>query len=669
MRKIESARRNKGFNKQDIKYSNITLFKKRELRGFSARPKTTKTISIYTDYQKNFPMLTQTTLPTSFRNDSKTTKYNPIITQSNFSEIITNDSFYLTETKKINIPTISNISKINNISNFENLSFRKDNKNENCDTIFLKIFENKKKSNNNIYPNTKHLLDEKRERINNKTESIQDYINKTRENILLNYTTKMKKERSIRLNEEYTNKIAAIETKIKSLIDSNDLFNSQFLVKFCDYVKFLEIRREIEKNKNEELNEIILKLKLEISQIENKIRSMEYDKTNFFKWLYFQIGVKEKKLKLPVYYKYILEESEANFIKNLSIFKEHKKLSKGNIRKRPIEKKSQRLSFFSDNFLTNENHFNTYKYLPKEEILRIRDYLTKPVFESTDEFTERFIKLKKDTINHLDLYTKIRNELFELKKEQNTYKKEKLKELESTEKYLYEKVKELEFEKKKRFLLKREIHDLKHMIKNIFKKKKNKKDKNKKQRTSIFEVQKYIKRPKPKLKTSLETVYQTCLHYKIDDFDINENKKKFPKKYIINEMIEKLNKIELFTDHLITKIKYLKKNVSIDDYKKIQSNIDKMHIKEKAKIQREELAEKFKQLKERVEERNNKFYFLTKRPINNYLEYSKKNRAKTASIKKKNITEPTLNDYIFDDSNEEESSSDSDSENFENNNF
>ena len=140
MRKIESARRNKGFNKQDIKYSNITLFKKRELRGFSARPKTTKTISIYTDYQKNFPMLTQTTLPTSFRNDSKTTKYNPIITQSNFSEIITNDSFYLTETKKINIPTISNISKINNISNFENLSFRKDNKNENCDTIFLKIF-------------------------------------------------------------------------------------------------------------------------------------------------------------------------------------------------------------------------------------------------------------------------------------------------------------------------------------------------------------------------------------------------------------------------------------------------------------------------------------------------------------------------------------------------
>ena len=134
MRKIESARRNKGLNKQDIKYSNITLFKKRELRGFSARPKTTKTISIYTDYQKNFPMLTQTTLPTSFRNDSKTTKYNPIITQSNFSEIITNDSFYLTETKKINIPTISNISKINNISNFENLSFRKDNKNENYDT-------------------------------------------------------------------------------------------------------------------------------------------------------------------------------------------------------------------------------------------------------------------------------------------------------------------------------------------------------------------------------------------------------------------------------------------------------------------------------------------------------------------------------------------------------
>ena len=666
MRKIESARRNKGFNKQDIKYSNITLFKKRELRGFSARPKTTKTISIYTDYQKNFPMLTQTTLPTSFRNDSKTTKYNPIITQSNYSEILTNDSFYLTETRKINVPTISTISKINNISNFENFSFRKDNKNENYDTLFLKIFENKRKSNNNIYSNTKNLLDQKRERMN----SIQDYINKTRENVLLNYTTKMKKERSIRLNEEYTNKVTAIESKIKSLIESNNLFNSQFYVKFCDYVKFLEIRRAIEKNKNEELNEIILRLKLEISQLENKIRSMEYDKTNFFKWLFFQIGVKENKLKLPIYYKYILEESESNFNKNISIFKEHKKLSsKGSIRKRPIEKKSQRLSFFSDNFLTSENHFYTYKFLPKEEILRIRDYLTKPVFESSEEFAERFIKIKKDTINHLDLYTKIRNDLFELKKELNTLKKEKIKEIDSTEKYLYEKVKELEFEKKKKNLLKREIHDLKRMIKNLFKKKKKKKDKNKKQRTSIFEVQKYIKRPKPKLITSLETVYQTCLQYKIGDFDINENKKKFSKKYKINEMIEKLNKIELFTDYLITKIKYLKKNVSIDDYKKIQNNIDKMHIKEKAKIQREELAEKFKQLKERVEERNNKFYFLIKRPINNYIEFSKKSRAKTASIKKKNKTEPTLNDYLFeDDSNEEVSSSDSDSEYFGDNN-
>ena len=664
MRKIESARRDKKIYDQDKKYSNTTLFKKRELRGFSSRPKTTKTLSIYTDYQKNFPTLTQTTLPTSFRNESKTTKYNPIITHSNFSEIISNDSFYLTETKKIIVPTISNISKINNISNF---SFRKDNKNENPDTLFLKIIEKKLKTNNNIDLNS-NLLEEKRERIKKKN-GIQDYINKTRENILLNYTTKMKKERSIRLNEEYNNKIAAIDSKIKSLIESYNLFNSQFLSKFSDYVKILEIKKAIEKIKNEELNGIILKLKLEISQIENKIRAMEYDKSTFYKWLYFQIGVKENKLKLPIYYKYILEESESNFQKNISTYKAHKRLTKGNLRKKPIEKKSQRLSFFSDNFLTSENHFNTYKFLSKKEILRIRDYLYKPVFESTEEFNERFIKLKKDIINNLDLYTKIKDELFELKKEKNDFKNQKLKELESTDNYIFEKQKELEFEKKKKYLLKREIHDLKHMIKNILNKKKNKKDKNKKQRTSLLEVPKYIKRPKPKLTNSLEMVYQTCLQNKIDDFDININKKKINKNYKIHEMIEKLNKIELYTDHLISKIKYLKQNVTIDNYKKIQSNIDKMHIKEKAKIQREELEEKFKQLKEKVEERNNKFYFLTKRPINTYFEYCKKNRAKTASIKKNYTTEPTLNDYIFDDSYVEESSSDSESENIENNNF
>ena len=40
----------------------------------------------------------------------------------------------------------------------------------------------------------------------------------------------MKKERSIRLNEEYNNKIAAIDSKIKSLIESYNLFNSQFFL-------------------------------------------------------------------------------------------------------------------------------------------------------------------------------------------------------------------------------------------------------------------------------------------------------------------------------------------------------------------------------------------------------------------------------------------------------
>jgi hypothetical protein len=626
MKSLKSSR-NKEKIKYALKYSNNVLFTQREkTRDFSAKSKI-KTLSNFTENKKSLPMLTQTTFPNSYRNDSINTGYNPILTQTNFTEFL-GETFYITETKKKHNKCYTEGSSFN-----ENFSFRKDDKKkENQNIQILKEFENNRLTSK---PHLKKsLIDLKRLKCY-RTESLHDYINKTRDIILLDFSMKSRKERSIRLFETYNNEFESVEDIINGVRKASNLFTNKFLNKLTDYVKYLELKKEIEKNKNSDLNEIILKLKIEISQLENKIRTIEIDKNSYFKWLYFQIIVKEKRLTLPIYYKYILEESEINFKKNMSTFiqserrsVEFKKQNTKNFnKKRTIERKLTRNSFFDNaNYIINqgENFFNQYKHLSKKEILRIREYIYNPIFNSADEFLDMFTKIKNNTINNLQEYSNLQDQIWELKNERNKIQNQRLKELESTEKFIEEKKKELEIQKSKKASLKKEIHELKNIIKNILKMKNNNKEKIdfvKKQ--SIFELPKYIKKPKSTLKESIENVYQTCKQVNIEIEDAeNENLIKKSKQ---NVFLDKLFEIEEVIDYLLNKIHYYRSIQTYEDYKKIRSNIDKMHMKENARKQREEYNEKYNLLKKQVEERNNKIYFLT-RPFHNFINFSKKKK-------------------------------------------
>ncbi len=657
--KIFKSSRNNEKLKYALKYSNNILFTHREKsREFSPKSKI-KTLSNFTEFKKSLPMLTQTTFPNSFRNDSVNTGYNPILTQTNFTEFL-GDTFYITETKKKHNKCLTEGSSFN-----ENVSFRKeDQKKENEGIKILKIFEKKLISKSN---GKKSLLDLKRHKCHRK-ENVNDYINKTRDIILLNFSMKSKKESSIRLYEKYTNEIEAVEDIINGVRKASNLFNQKFLNKLTDYVKDLELKKEIEKNQNSDLNETILKLKLEITQLENKIRTIEIDKNSYFKWLYLQIIVKEKRLTLPIYYKYILEENEANFRKNMATFIQSERrspeiikrqMTKNLTKKKPIERKPTRNSFFDNaNYIINqgENFFNQYKHLSKKEILRIREYIYNPIFNSADEFLDMFTKIKNNTINNLQEYSNLQDQIWELKNERNKIQNQRLKELESTEKFIEEKKKELEIQKSKKASLKKEIHELKNIIKNILKMKNNNKEKIdfvKKQ--SIFELPKYIKKPKSTLKESIEIVYQTCKQVNIEIEDAeNENLIKKSKQ---NVMLDKLFEIEEVIDYLHNKILYYRSIQTFEDYKKIRSNIDKMHMKENARKQREEYNEKYNLLKKKVEQRNNKIYFLS-RPFQNFINFSKKKNL-SSNFKKGNLTEPTFKDYMFDIINSNDSSNES----------
>ncbi len=77
-----------------------------------------------------------------------------------------------------------------------------------------------------------------------------------------------------------------------------------------------------------------------------------------------------------------------------------------------------------------------------------------------------------------------------------------------------------------------------------------------------------------------------------------------------------------------------------------------MHKKEKSKLEKKEIVEKFNLLKEKIEEKKNKVYFLNKKPVKNYITYSKK-RAKTAKKEKTNLNQPSNLEYLYNIFNEE----------------
>jgi hypothetical protein len=85
----------------------------------------------------------------------------------------------------------------------------------------------------------KTQIDFKTNAINRKQESVKDFIDKTRELILMKYTSTIKKERTVRLKETYENEIESLNDTIKSLQLAKELFNDNFFVKFGEYVKHL----------------------------------------------------------------------------------------------------------------------------------------------------------------------------------------------------------------------------------------------------------------------------------------------------------------------------------------------------------------------------------------------------------------------------------------------
>ena len=629
------------------KYSNITLFNRREKeRELSSNLKTQKTeTSNFFNYKKSLPSITLRNLNKLKPNNSiysKTTK----ITNSDLCQ----NTFYLTQNQNFS----DFLYNKNDLSSFNLSDYGTKKKPFIANVKLLNYFEEKTKSLENV-KKTKRKIDKKINQLNIKKSGLNDKIEKTREAILMQYTYNIKKERAIRLNENYENQMNTLDEIIKSLTVSQKLFHEQFYNKFGEYIKQLSIKRENEKLINSNLLEKELKLKGEISQINSKIQKITIDKNNIIRWIYFQILVKEKILNIPIHYKFIIEDQDDSFklvyenfhrretIKPNIEDKLHQSFHRKNSVKKQFEKKgiSRRFTKFQQQIA---NNYNSFTNISPVEIERIKLYKIKPAFNSPNEFMEVIKKYEMENNNNLNLYNDLRLELRYLNNEKNELEKEKNNQINQINEIISCKINELNNIKNRFENLMKEKNNIKN---NMYKNKK--KFNNEKKRKAVFDFENNkIYHYKPNLEEKIKQVYLTCQELDLEKIISPEIFPKRKNNTKEEELIEFLSKIEFVLTYLIGKLSVYRNNsIYYDELKKIQSEIEKEHKIIKNKKQREQEILKIKRLKEQIEERNEKNYFIPRRKVNNYFEFVKKKSKKTHN-QKHYFNDPNFEDFMYD---------------------
>ena len=542
---------------------------------------------------------------------------------------------------------------------------------------------NKNESNKNNFENKieenegKNLIDNKISKFNsNRQPNVKDFIKKMQELKINSYTAKTKKERAIRLEEGYFNQIEFYQDTIHSLHSAQKLLDVQFSNKIADYTRFVMSKRERELVKSSKLIQEIINHRKDIEHIKNKINKIELEKSNILKWIFFMIQMKEKRLVLPNHYKTILEKVK---VKRLSRRQPTRKDDKKEKNKAKIKRKPSFFGIDNNSLSHNRDSHNELNNIKerknsdndntqtsrKEENDRILNYKHFLIFQTPEEFQERLNNFEKENITLLTYYNELYHQLFEYKNELNSLKKyeiinesrnliikEKEKELKDIKNLIEEKIKLIsDFKKKEKHL---EIE---------FKRGRNKSNENKIKKNIIGEIKDANIKIKED-KTNLNENKNTLLYRKINNiFEICKiigsklkfaynilnlvNKKIYTKE---KEMTLMLEFIEQTVDYLINKFNsYMGKNEEIQELiKKVKLDIEKEHKLEKARLQMMIDLQKITKLKEKVQKRSNKIYFLPTKKID-LSNFKIKTERK---IEDKNLSKiPDIEDYLYNENN------------------
>jgi len=519
-------------------------------------------------------------------------------------------------------------------------------------------------------------ISNKNRQINRKKESLNDIFTKTKEIQLQKYILNMKNERYVSLKEAYQNKIENLNDQINEIHRFYDLFNDQFFVKFNEYIKFLQTKREIEKKKNEKLDDDIFNLRNDIMNVEAKVKKIEYKRNIILRWIYLFIMIHEKITVIPSYYKLIIEEPEITF-KNMIMENNemNKNLEKRDSKASLYDRRESRESTIENLFNINlndsgkknpkkfneifkikrkytrknlpqnyHNFVNLFKQVTQEEINRVRNYKYELIFKTPQEFFEKINKFETIDLNLMDDYNRLRLKIKEINKERDIEKKLFISEKELVIKNLKAKEKEIISVKNKYNLLLNEVNTLKKNLN----KKTTKRAKTAKSRLFSYDNFKKEKLSKVKLHSKVLELYNNV---QLIDYTqvINPNFLSQRKDGIFeNQIVVMLKQIELVFYFLINKYKYYKSNKCYEKpLKMVIKKIENLHQMERTKNQKEAESERIRLLNEGVMNRFNKIYFLPRKRED---KFSKKafHKEKQVNKQEEEIREPVFEDFMYD---------------------
>ena len=498
-------------------------------------------------------------------------------------------------------------------------------------------------SKNNIEPKREEYtfkcsINDKIEKYNHyKYPGFKDFIEKTQELKINSYTSKIKKERAIRMEEGYSNHIEFYQDTMNSLQSAKKLLDINFSNKMADYIRFLIYKKEKEIVKSSKLLQEIIDYRRDIEHINADIKKIETEKNNIIKWIYFQIQLKEKKLVLPSFYINIIENwTEKRKTLKQSTRKDDKK-EINSMKKKSIRRPSlSHINFTYNNKENNENNNSSNSsIIKKEEYKRILSYSNNLIFKTPEEFFEAFSNLEKKDINLMNYNNNLYNQLFQLKKE--------LKSAESINDNIEEYNQNLILKTNQLNNLKSLVEKRIHLINEL-----------KKIKNPEFIINKGIYNKLNKsndlIYKKIYNIFEVCKYFKHktknDNFNFNSNNKNKISKE--KEIILMLEYIEHIIDFLITKFIF-DVNKGEDNrnlIKKMKNDIEKEHKMNKTKLLKMIDSEKIILLKEKLIKKNNKIYILNSRKIDWY------NKFKISKNKKKfnndSNGEPTIQDYLYD---------------------
>ena len=434
---------------------------------------------------------------------------------------------------------------------------------------------------------------------------------------LIQYNKNNKNERFQKILLDKDSQIKSLEETMKQIEKTKNsierIYNKEYISNVSSLINDIEkeniINSDLMNRKNIELmkNKILL----------NKISKLKETKKNLIKWLFLQIQIKEKIVKIPKYYEYIIEE------------------------KLPLNEINKKI----------KNKIN------QKEYKRVLDYQGKNIYDDASTFFKEYEKLEFKTVEKLKKNNKISDSKLQLQNEFeeciNNIKGEIFDENRKISQFLQE----LSKLKKNNIKLNKELELIKmNKNKNMSRNNKNNKYMSDLSNKILFHSKSdpnvnssnyiYYKKGKSLLFNLVLFLYKWISQNKFDEMNnyrININY------YLTDEkiMLNILEYAEIVVNLLLVQKKYYYSNKKLKEkYEKIEDIVDKDIKREKFMIQLKIQEQKDIEKNEKIKEKMKKIYFKHNRKIDfDYFRIEKKNILNNNKIEKR---ETKFEDFFYD---------------------